>query len=72
MRMSSALFLLLIPLVALTAPDVSAPVPLRFVNEPVVVRNPNARAPLAALLSFSTNRPVSTQVKLRTGTMSAR
>ncbi|MFL2547078.1 MAG: aryl-sulfate sulfotransferase [Candidatus Rariloculaceae bacterium] len=38
-----------------------------FSSAPVIVRNPNPRAPLAAILSFTTRAPVSTVVRLSDG-----
>ncbi|MBL0088522.1 MAG: aryl-sulfate sulfotransferase [Ideonella sp.] len=40
---------------------------LQFIAAPQVVRNPNDRAPLAAVLSFQADMPVSTQVDISDG-----
>lgn len=47
-----------------TASAQSAP---RFVEQPTIIQNPNPRVPLAAVLRFETNAPVSTTVTLSDG-----
>ena len=41
--------------------------PPQFTADPVVVFNPNPQAPLAAIVKFSTNKPVQTSIRIKDG-----
>ena len=44
----------------------------QFLKAPEVLRNPNPRAPLAAILKISTDRPVRAMVRMTDGTRDTR
>ena len=41
--------------------------PPSFTSEPTIIFNPNPQAPLAAIVRFSTNKPVTTAIRIKDG-----
>jgi hypothetical protein len=65
--MPRALWVAILFLGLVAAPEASARGAPRFITQPTIAQNPNERVPLAAIVRFEADRPVTTTITLNDG-----